>query len=146
MRSALQLTMAFLLASTASAGQSAANSIRAEISGLRNGRGVVRCLLFQTGDGFPSDPAKAVQRAVAQIEVGATATCEFTDPPAGTLAVSFIHDENGNGKLDKNFFGVPTEGYGFSNDARGSMGPPAFEKAAFQHAAGVQVLRLAVVY
>jgi hypothetical protein len=45
-----------------------------------------------------------------------------------------------------NFFGIPEEGYGFSNNARGSMGPPAFDKAAFQHVAGAQVLHLSVVY
>jgi uncharacterized protein (DUF2141 family) len=47
---------------------------------------------------------------------------------------------------DKNFFGIPQEGYGFSNNARGSMGPPAFDKAAFQHVAGAQVLHLSVAY
>jgi Uncharacterized protein conserved in bacteria (DUF2141) len=59
---------------------------------------------------------------------------ELFDPHRTCLALpQSSTDENGNGVLDKNFFGVPVEGYGFSNDARGSMGPPAFEKAAFRH-------------
>lgn len=41
-------------------------------------------------------------------------------------------DANGNGKLDKNFVGVPIEAYGFSNGARGRMGPPSFEAAAIE--------------
>jgi uncharacterized protein (DUF2141 family) len=40
-----------------------------------------------------------------------------------------MHDSNENGKLDSNFFGVPKEGFGFSNDAMGSCGPPSFAKA-----------------
>jgi uncharacterized protein (DUF2141 family) len=139
----VKFPLAVLLLAAAPA--STPNSIRAEISGLRNAKGVVRCLLFRSGDGFPSDATKAIGRAVAAISDGA-AVCEFAEPPAGTLAVSFIHDENGNGVLDKNFFGIPTEGYGFSNNARGTMGPAPFDKAAFEHTAGPQVLQLSVVY
>ncbi|EDN70701.1 conserved hypothetical protein, secreted [Beggiatoa sp. PS] len=49
-----------------------------------------------------------------------------------TYAVAAYHDTNGNEELDKNFFGIPKEGYGFSNNARSTFGPPSFEKAAFQ--------------
>lgn len=49
----------------------------------------------------------------------------------GVYAVSIIHDENENGELDSNFFGIPKEGFGFSNDAMGTFGPPSFEKASF---------------
>lgn len=136
------LSVAVLLAATSAP---AGNSIRAEIEGLRSPNGAVRCLLFQSADGFPNDASKAAQRVMVKIADGA-AVCEFADPPAGTLAIAFIHDENGNGVLDKNFFGIPVEGYGFSNNARGSMGPPAFEKAAFRYDAGVQVLHLSVAY
>jgi uncharacterized protein (DUF2141 family) len=50
----------------------------------------------------------------------------------GEYAVKVFHDENGNGELDKGILGIPEEAYGFSNDARGSMGPPEYEKAAFR--------------
>ena len=49
-----------------------------------------------------------------------------------TYAIAAYHDANGNEKLDSNFFGVPKEGYGFSNNASGFFGPPSFEKAAFR--------------
>ena len=43
-----------------------------------------------------------------------------------------IHDENDNGRLDENPFGMPTEGHGFSNNAEGflSLGAPSFAAAA----------------
>lgn len=55
----------------------------------------------------------------------------FHNLAAGKYAVSSYHDENSNGKLDMNSFGMPTEGYGFSNNAQGAAGPPSFAQAAF---------------
>ena len=52
------------------------------------------------------------------------------DLAPGAYAVSVIHDLNGNGDIDLNMLGMPTEGYGFSNDARGTLGPPSFDAAA----------------
>jgi uncharacterized protein (DUF2141 family) len=42
-----------------------------------------------------------------------------------------MHDVNKNGELDKNALGIPKEGFGFSNDAAGTFGPPGFDKAKF---------------
>lgn len=49
----------------------------------------------------------------------------------GKYAVQLYHDENSNGKMDFNMLGIPKEGYGFSNDARGFMSEPAFGKQLF---------------
>jgi len=49
----------------------------------------------------------------------------------GVYAVSAIHDENDNRKLDKSFIGMPTEGVAFSNNAKIAFGPPKFEKVRF---------------
>jgi uncharacterized protein (DUF2141 family) len=54
------------------------------------------------------------------------------DLPEGSYAVTAFQDSNGNGKLDTNILGIPTEGYGFSRDARGAMGPPSFASAVFE--------------
>jgi uncharacterized protein (DUF2141 family) len=56
----------------------------------------------------------------------------FKNLPKGEYAVSFLHDENENKKMDTNFFGVPKEDYGCSNNAKGFMGPPKYEDAKFQ--------------
>ncbi len=52
--------------------------------------------------------------------------------PAGNYAVKYYHDKNDNGELDTGAFGIPNEGYGFSNDARGFMGPPDFADMIFK--------------
>ena len=50
---------------------------------------------------------------------------------SGKYSFKYFHDENNNKKLDTNWLGIPTEGFGFSNNARGTFGPPAFEKTVF---------------
>ena len=60
-----------------------------------------------------------------------TAPWTLDDVPHGTYAVALYHDQNDNDELDTNFLGRPQESYGFSNDARGTMGRPDFEEAAF---------------
>lgn len=61
---------------------------------------------------------------------GATVRAVFLNLPAGQHAIKAYHDVNANGKLDTNWMGIPTEPYGFGNDARGSFGPPSFEQSA----------------
>lgn len=51
--------------------------------------------------------------------------------PKGTYAVSIVYDENSDNKLNTNFFGIPTEKVGFSNNAKGRLGPPSFEDTSF---------------
>jgi uncharacterized protein (DUF2141 family) len=52
--------------------------------------------------------------------------------PAGTYALRVMHDRNGNQTLDSNLVGMPTEPWGFSNNAAGSFGPPGWDDARFE--------------
>ena len=61
-----------------------------------------------------------------------TGTVEQKVYRPGTYAVAIYHDENGNKKFDKNFFGLPTEGFGFSNNPGILFGPPDHDEAAFE--------------
>ena len=97
---------------------------------MKTNEGLVLCALYKGEDGFPGKPERAFQRALSPIKE-TSATCRFEGLPAGRYAVAVVHDENGNGKMDRNFLGIPKEGYGASNNAKGSMGPPKFKDAAF---------------
>ena len=70
------------------------------------------------------------QGTIEYIEPG-TVTYRYEVAP-GTYAIGIFHDANLNNRLDNYFFGVPREQYGFSNNARGFMGPPSFDDAAFK--------------
>ena len=137
-----------LVAATASPPQAQlprANLIRVEITGLRSDKGQVLCALFSSPVGFPKNSGKAAARAKSEI-AHQRAVCEFPGVTAGTYAVSVIHDENSNGKLDTNFLGIPREGVGASNNAKGHLGPPKFDAAAFQFPGGQLDLKITIIY
>jgi uncharacterized protein (DUF2141 family) len=83
--------------------------VRVEIASLRNTQRDVGCLIFSSPDGYPETHAKAYKELHAAID-GDYALCEFRDVMPGTYAVIVFHDENKNGKMDKNFMGTPQEG------------------------------------
>lgn len=90
----------------------------------------VAIYLVQTQTQFPS--GEKSYRSTVQNAVDDSLTVVVPDLPAGKYAVASYVDANMNGRLDKNLFGVPTEIYGFSNEARGRFGPPSFAEAAFE--------------
>jgi uncharacterized protein (DUF2141 family) len=55
----------------------------------------------------------------------------FKEISFGNYAIKVFHDEDADRELDTNFLGIPSEAYGFSNNADGSFGPPAWEDAKF---------------
>ncbi len=98
------------------------------IKGLNNNQGVIRIALYNSEDNYSK--GKFFKNAKPIID-NKTSKYNFKNIPFGTYAIKFYHDENGNGRLDKNFFGMPTEDYGFSNNATGNFGPASFEDAKF---------------
>ena len=139
------LAAALVAAFGAFAQTPAENIIHVGISGLRNDKGQVLCALFSSAEAFPTKADKAVARLTAKI-AERQAVCDFTGIAPGTYAVSVVHDENSNGKLDRNFIGMPREGVGASNDAKGHMGPPKFNAASFPYKGGRLDLKIHVNY
>jgi uncharacterized protein (DUF2141 family) len=125
---ALSLTGAFGGSSMADTPRGA--SLRIVVSGVRNTSGLLRVSLFRSADGYPEDSTKAVRTLSVPVSDQAN-ELHLASVPPGTWALAVLHDENRNGKLDKNFVGIPTEGVGASNGAASRLGPPKFEDARF---------------
>jgi uncharacterized protein (DUF2141 family) len=89
--------------------------------------------LFDKSDSFPR--GSPLITATAKSADG-KAVVSFAGLPEGEYALAVFLDENGNAKLDANLFGVPTELFGFSRNARNPMGPPPYADAAFRVGAG----------
>jgi len=104
----------------------------------------LNCALFSMSQGFP-DPRTSIAKVTAAASDG-RAVCRFSGVRPGSYAVAAFEDRNGNGLLDTNLFGVPTEGVAFSRDARGRLGPPSFEAARFVHGPEATRLQLRAVY
>jgi uncharacterized protein (DUF2141 family) len=140
------VTVVVLLAPWSSAADApAVGALTVRVSGLRSTNGQVGCTLYASAKGFPTDSTAALQRRWCPIASGAS-TCTFDPIPAGTYAVACFHDENKNGKLDTGLFGIPTEGTVVSNNAKGFMGPPSFDKAKFPFSGAPSEIALRMSY
>jgi len=130
-RPCLAFASVSLLAGAAGAddGAGAGATVTAKVGPLRKARGSVVCRLFKSSEGFPRTTTGTV---TVRVKVsGATARCTFEKLPPGTYAVMVHHDENDNRKFDKNFLGVPLEGYGASNNHVPAFSAPRWEDSKF---------------
>jgi uncharacterized protein (DUF2141 family) len=105
-------------------------SINVHITGLKNLEGKFGVSLFNSKKGFPGKHQQACC-SVLKIISSTSETVLFEHLPYGTYAVSIMHDENNNGKLDTNFIGIPKEGVGVSNNPKIGMGGPKFKDSVF---------------
>lgn len=96
-----------------------AASLDIAVDGVRSSKGSIRAGIYDASD-------RPVATTVAPATPGRV-TLSIRDLAPGDYAVKLYHDEDGDGRLDKNLFGLPREGYGFSNHAKAKFGPPSFE-------------------
>jgi len=119
------------------------SGLAAQVTGLRSDRGQVGCMLFASADGFPKEPKRALERVFVPIR-DHRATCTFA-ARSGSYAILAMHDENGNGLMDRNFLGIPKEGFGASQGAHGAFGPK-FADARFDYAGGASLIPITIRY
>jgi len=108
-----------------------AASLQVTVAGVRNAQGKVNICVFDTEEGFPDcsgNPSAPSRRLPATVGY---MLFDFDVAP-GVHAVSVLHDENDNGRIDTNIFGIPREGGGVSNDPPARRGPPRFAEAVFR--------------
>lgn len=110
--------------------QQTKGKIIVNVYGFKNNKGQARLLIFSSKekDAFPKEKDKALGKYLAVIKDNKV-TFILDNLPYGDYAISVHHDEDNNGKVNTNFFGIPNEGLGSSNDAKGVFGPPSFDKA-----------------
>lgn len=102
----------------------AQNSLEIEITGLRNNKGQVSLELMNKD--------KETVKGVSKVIFDNKCIIKFDKLKEGEYAVRYFHDENLNRKLDKKFFFIPKEGYGFSNNAYSKFGPKDFKHWLFE--------------
>jgi uncharacterized protein (DUF2141 family) len=105
------------------------SSVLIEVSGFKNTRGTLNCRLFTKAADFPDGDGIVTLRVPI---TGSNTSCSFSIVEPGTYAIAVVHDENGNGKLDKNFVGVPSEGYGVSNNKTYALSAPKWDESTFK--------------
>jgi uncharacterized protein (DUF2141 family) len=155
MRRALYL-LAALLALLLPGVPAWAADLKVTITGVRSDSGTVMIGLYDTAEGFASAIKHATEAGLlndkdrlAGAAIRATAGAQsiiFTQLRPGRYAIIAFHDENDNGRLDENGWGVPTEGYAFSNDAQGFLAAPPFEAAGVTLDGDDREITLSLIY
>ncbi len=126
LRSTLIVMGALLV--TAHSLPSYANSISLTIQSVKHDKGTLYIQLFNGAENYKQ--GKAIDMAQVAAKSGDISVM-FDNVKAGNYAIRYFHDENDNGSLDTNLFGIPTEGFGFSNNAKANFGPPSYLQMAF---------------
>lgn len=120
---------ALVLAALAAPWMVQAAELRVTVSNGPSAPATLYLAVFDGAEAFASGQSVLSQKVEL---VDGAAQAVFSGVPPGRYAVKSFADENGNAKLDTNLFGLPVERYGFSNNARGRMGPPGFDAAAVE--------------
>ena len=122
----LLLTLPTIAAMCVLAVAAHAGELTVTVTDIRDAKGSLMALVVNSDAAWNNQakPVAAQKVAAAQGEM----TLHFKDLPAGTYAVQVMHDENDNQQLDMNFLGIPSEGYGFSNN------PTVMRRAKFDEA------------
>jgi len=100
------------------------------ISGISKIKGSLFIAVFRATDDFPVF-GKQFKGIIKEVE-GKSQNYNFDNLPEGEYALAIYQDENRNKILDKNLLGIPTEIYGFSNNARRTFSAPSFQEAKFK--------------
>lgn len=121
-------------------------TLRIHVDGFRNTIGNLGTIVFASPDGWPEDENKCVRHGPAPIDKSnRTSTAEWQLPP-GNYGIAAIHDENSNHKLDRNFLGIPKEGFGFANNPHVGLSAPPFQAAVVHLACPVTEITIHLIY
>ncbi len=105
-----------------------AQQIAFNIKGVNSNNGKLYVQLFSGEQAYNSE--NPVAATIVKAKIG-DSRITFNDVDPGEYALRFYHDENDNGELETNLLGLPTEGYGFSNDAKPNFGPVSYQAIKF---------------
>ncbi|MHC5609475.1 MAG: DUF2141 domain-containing protein [Nostoc sp.] len=102
------------------------------VNGIHHKKGEICFRVYPNERGFPMSGNSEDQSGCVKI-TGSSVTKEFFGLKPGTYAVAVVDDQNGDRKLNKDFFGIPKEGFGISKNPTVSIetGTPKFRDASF---------------
>ena len=124
-------------------GNASASDLEVSIVSLRNGRGDLHLCLTREPAHFPD--CKADPKAVSRTVPATVSVVRFKSLAPGGYALSVLHDENGNHRLDTTL-GIPREGFGFSRNPVVRFGAPKFRQVRIDLAPGFTSQRVRMQY
>jgi uncharacterized protein (DUF2141 family) len=109
-----------------------ATTLTVVVDGINNQNGEICMGVYSSSKGFPFDTNRVIKSACVE-PTGSTVTHVFSGLQPGNYAVAIVDDQNGDRKLNKDFLGIPKEGFGVSQNPTVSIftGAPSFQDAIF---------------
>ncbi len=139
---AIALTVPAIAVAAPEAAPPAAGSLELAFNGIESQQGVIMVAIFASEDAYNGKGAPA---KVTGVPATAASVKTMVDGlPAGRYAAKIFHDIDGDGQMGVNPFGMPTEPFAFSNDAKGEMGPASWAAAAFDVKAGANTHAISI--
>lgn len=100
------------------------------VSGARKVAGNITITLYgPRQEAFLTREGKLSRQRLTLTTTSIEACFQLSAP--GDYAIAVYHDENDDHNFNRNFIGMPAEGYGFSNDAPALVGLPSFDSVRF---------------
>lgn len=132
MKTTILLLIYILIYAMLEANESKTGTIIVEVEGLSNNKGQVYSHLYSNehAEYFPTKSSNATHKRLVKPE-NQRATIVYENIPYGTYALTVHHDEDSNNKMNRNFIGYPTEGFGLSNNPRIYFSVPKFDECKF---------------
>ncbi len=101
------------------------STLQVTVNNIKGEKGNIMVGIFDSDENFLKKPLDGRMVKAS----GDSITVVFENLKPGKYAISVLHDANKNKDLDQNKLGIPKEGFGFSNNVTGAMGPPSFKRA-----------------
>ncbi|MBI3482269.1 MAG: DUF2141 domain-containing protein [Bacteroidetes bacterium] len=117
-------------------------SLKVSLSNIKK-EGKIKIAVYRKGEDFPDD--KLIVKSLEGEGTNGKCEFQFESIPFGSYAVAIYQDVNGNGKLDKGMFGIPSEPFAFSNNFRPKFGGPSFDKCKFDFAKDSLALNIEMI-
>jgi len=99
------------------------------VSGLKEIKGGIQLGLYNESASFPKPEYEFM--VISILADSSSVTYTIPELPVGEYAIALYHDINSDKACNKNWIGIPTEAYGFSNNVRVIFSAPSFEKTKF---------------
>ena len=125
---------------------SPAQGLEAKFEGLRDSQGQVCVSIFSGANGFPKDSSPDLLLKRCAPITNKTASIVFSDLKPGDYAMTAFHDANSDSKLNKGSFGIPEEGFGFSNNPEIGFSAPSFAETKFKVSGTPSVVQIKFRY
>lgn len=119
-------------------------NLSVELTNFRNNKGTIFIFIYNYKNQYPHNPFKYIEIDKSNI-IDNQIIVKLPEMPIGKYAISLLDDENNNADLDR-FLGIPTEGYGFSNNVKPFLSLPVFEDLLFDLSNQDQKLNLKMQY